>query len=193
MDRRGAFLYDLSNMSSRRALFLDRDGVLNENLFRNGKAYAPRSLAEFRLLPGVEHAVRRAKQAGFLIIVVTNQPDVPSGITPRATVESMHAELERRIPVDDIKVCFHLDADQCFCRKPKPGMLLEAAAVHDINLKTSYMVGDRWRDILAGQAAGCFSILVDGGLQQEIPVTPDATVSSLAEAAELILSRENGL
>lgn len=175
---------------SKRAVFLDRDGVLNLMFVRDGRSYAPRALAEFELLPGVEDAVRRIRDMGFLAIVITNQPDVPSGITSRATVEAMHAELRRRLPLNDIKVCFHTDADLCTCRKPKPGMILEAANEYDIDLAESYFIGDRWRDIDASHAAGCFAVLVDHGLRQEKPVHPDATVSSLAEAVSLILSLE---
>src|SRR5207302_11136890 len=112
---------------------------------------APTTLDEFRLLPGVEEAVHSLKAESFILIVVTNQPDVATGRTSRATVEAMHAELRRRLPLDDIKACFHVDADGCICRKPKPGMLVEAAAERDIDLSTSYMVGDRWRDIEAGR------------------------------------------
>lgn len=175
----------------RRAVFLDRDGVLNANIVRDGRPYAPRTLAEFQLFPGIEQALGRLKAAGFFLIVATNQPDVPSGITPRATVDAMHAELRRRLPLDDIKICFHTDADNCACRKPKPGLLLEAAAEYDIDLAASYMIGDRWRDIEAGQSAGCFTILIDQGLRQDKPTYPDRTVSSLAEAASMILARED--
>lgn len=175
---------------SKRAVFLDRDGVLNANLVREGRAYAPRTLTDFQLLPRVEEAVRRVKEAGFLVIVATNQPDVPAGITPRSTVDAMHAELQRRVPVDDIKICFHTDADHCACRKPKPGMILEAAIEHDIDLGASYFIGDRWRDIEAGRAAGCFTVLVDHGLVQDKPTHPDKTVSSLADAVSFILARE---
>ncbi len=174
----------------KRAIFLDRDGVLNANIVRDGKPYAPRSLEDFRLLPGVEEAVRRAKSAGFLAIVATNQPDIAAGLTPRATVEAMHAELRRRLPLDDIRVCFHRDIDGCSCRKPKPGMLLDAAREWDIDLPASYMIGDRWRDIDAGRAAGCTTVLVDHGLVQERPARPDVTVSSLDEAISIILARE---
>jgi len=174
-----------------RAVFLDRDGVLNANIVRHGKPYAPRSLAEFRLLPGVEEAVRRLREAGFLTIVATNQPDVAAGLTERATVDAIHDDLRRRLPLDDIKICWHVDADHCACRKPKPGMLLEAAAEHDIDLKASYMVGDRWRDVLAGQAAGCDTELVDHGLVQEKPCAPDKIVLSLAEAVAYILAQKN--
>jgi D-glycero-D-manno-heptose 1,7-bisphosphate phosphatase len=172
-----------------RAVFLDRDGVLNENLVRNNRPYAPRSLEEFRLLPGVEDAVKRLKAAGFLTIVVTNQPDVADGITPRAIVDAMHAELQQNLSLDDIKICFHNNADRCTCRKPLPGMLLEAAAERDIDLAGSYLIGDRWRDIKAGQAAGCHSIFIDYGFKQDEAVEPDATVRSLPEAVVYILAR----
>ena len=174
---------------SARAVFLDRDGVLNANLVRNNRPFAPRSLDEFRLLPGVEDAVERIKSAGFLAIVVTNQPDVADGITPRATVDAMHAELQRHLSLDDIKICFHNNADRCACRKPLPGLILEAAADHDIDLATSYLVGDRWRDIKAGQAAGCHAIFIDYGFNQEEAVEPDAVVKSLPEAVSYILAR----
>src|SRR6201994_1478470 len=152
---------------SARAVFLDRDGVLNANLIRNNRPYAPRRLEEFEVLPGVEEAVRQIKAGGFLTIVAPTQPDVPDGITPRATVDAMHAELHRRMPLDDIRICFHNNAAHCSCRKPLPGLLLEAAANHGIDLATSYMVGDRWRDIKAGQAAGCHSLFIDYGFTQE--------------------------
>jgi D-glycero-D-manno-heptose 1,7-bisphosphate phosphatase len=177
-------------LMKKRAVFLDRDGVLNANFVRDGKPFAPRAFEDFRLLPGVEDAVRLLKTAGFLTIVATNQPDVAAGLTPKSTVEAMHAELRRRVPLDDIKVCWHRDGDGCVCRKPKPGMLVEAAAEQDIDLTASYMIGDRWRDIEAGQAAGCATILVDHGLVQERPAYPDLTASSLPNAVSLILARE---
>jgi D-glycero-D-manno-heptose 1,7-bisphosphate phosphatase len=127
---------------------------------------------------------------GFLVIVATNQPDVATGITPRVEVDAMHGYLRRQLAIDEIKICFHTDADHCDCRKPKPGLLLEAAAQYGINLKASYMVGDRWRDIKAGQAAGCYTIFVDQGIQQDEPFRPDKTVSSLGEAVSFILTRE---
>jgi D-glycero-D-manno-heptose 1,7-bisphosphate phosphatase len=174
-----------------RALFIDRDGVLNENYVRNGKPYAPRSFAEFKLMPGIGEAARRAKAAGFLLILVSNQPDIADGFTPRAEFDAMQALLTKTIPFDDLKICFHTKNDNCDCRKPKPGMLLEAAADHDIDLKASYFVGDRWRDVLAGQAAGVFTILVETGLKQDEPITPEKTVSSLPEAIDFILTRES--
>jgi D-glycero-D-manno-heptose 1,7-bisphosphate phosphatase len=173
-----------------KAVFLDRDGVINANLMRDGKPVAPTSLAEFRILPGAPEAARRLKDAGFLLVVVTNQPDVATGRTAKAAMEAMHAEIRRLMPIDDFMICFHTDADNCSCRKPKPGLLLQAAAKHGIDLASSTIVGDRWRDILAGQAAGCRTIRVDHGPVEERPSAPDRTVKSLAEATALILGRE---
>jgi D-glycero-D-manno-heptose 1,7-bisphosphate phosphatase len=170
-----------------RAVFLDRDGVINANLERDGKQVAPRHLGEFRILPGAPEAARRLKDAGFLIVLVTNQPDVRNGITPQAVMEAMHGEIRRLVPLDDEMICLHNDADNCDCRKPKPGLLLKAAARHHIDLAASYFVGDRWRDVLAGQAAGCRTIMVDHGCVQERPSSPDTVVHSLAEAADYIL------
>ena len=138
---------------------------------------APTTLAEFRILPGVVEAARRLKEAGFLLVVATNQPDVRNGITAKAAMEAMHDEIRARMPIDDIMICLHNDADHCACRKPKPGLLLEAAAKHGIDLKSSYFVGDRWKDVHAGQAAGCSTVFVDYGYRQDQPCGPDCTVS----------------
>lgn len=173
-----------------KAVFLDRDGVINANLERDGRPVAPTSLAEFSILPGVDDLARRLKEAGFLLVIVTNQPDVANGLTPKATVEAMHNEIRRRLPIDDIMVCFHADSDRCSCRKPKPGMILRAAAKHGIDLGASYLVGDRWRDVHAGRAAGCHTIFVDYGYPQDQPAQPDKVVRSLREAAEFIAGRE---
>jgi D-glycero-D-manno-heptose 1,7-bisphosphate phosphatase len=171
-----------------RAVFLDRDGVINANLERDGKPVAPTRLAEFHILPGVEEAMRRLKAAGFLLVIITNQPDVATGLTPRGECEAMHAAIRNGLPIDDIMVCFHVDADNCTCRKPKPGMILEAAAKHGIDLAASYVVGDRWRDVNAGQAAGCTTIFIDYGYPQDRPAVPDQSVRSLSEAADFILA-----
>jgi D-glycero-D-manno-heptose 1,7-bisphosphate phosphatase len=171
-----------------KAVFLDRDGVINANLERNGKPVAPTSLAEFRILPGVVDAAQRLKHAGFLLVVATNQPDVRNGITPQAAMEAMHDEIRKAMPIDDVMVCLHNDDDNCACRKPKPGLLLDAAAKHGIDLNTSYFVGDRWKDVHAGKAAGCRTLFVDYGYKQDQPAAPDWTVQSLAEAADLILN-----
>jgi D-glycero-D-manno-heptose 1,7-bisphosphate phosphatase len=172
----------------RAAVFLDRDGVINANILRDGKPVAPTQIDEFRLLPGVEDAVRRLKNAGYLVIVCTNQPDVATGRTARATLDAMHGLVREKLNVNDIKACFHTDNDGCDCRKPKPGMLLAAAREHDINLAASYMVGDRWRDVAAGRAAGCRTIFVDSGYKQEERNEPDFAVASLPQAVDIILA-----
>ena len=171
-----------------KAVFLDRDGVINANVERDGKPVAPTSLAEFQILPGVAEAARRLKAGGFLLIVVTNQPDVATGRTSKATMEAMHAEISKQMPIDDFMICQHTDANHCACRKPKPGLILQAAEKHSIDLPSSTVVGDRWRDILAGQAAGCRTILVDWGYPQDKPTAADRTVRSLTEATDFILA-----
>lgn len=173
-----------------RAVFLDRDGVLNRNILRGGRTYAPTVLADFEILPGVSEAVRKIHSTGFLTIVVTNQPDVATGVQSLESVAKMNELLSKSMPLDSIKVCYHVDSDNCQCRKPKPGMLLEAARAHDIELGQSYMVGDRWRDIAAGRAAGCMTIFVDYGYDEPRPESPDAVVADLPKAVEWILSRE---
>jgi D-glycero-D-manno-heptose 1,7-bisphosphate phosphatase len=174
-----------------RAVFLDRDGVISANVERDGRPVAPTSLADFRILPGVEEATRRLKDLGFVLIVVTNQPDISTGRNTMATLDLMHEEMRRRLPLDDIRVCVHVDADGCHCRKPKPGMLLDAARARSIDLTRSIMVGDRWRDIEAGQAAGCQTILIGGESDQERPSMPHKTVRSLPEAVAYIIGHEH--
>jgi D-glycero-D-manno-heptose 1,7-bisphosphate phosphatase len=169
-----------------RAVFLDRDGVLNRSIVRDGRPYAPLRLDDFELLPGVIDAAHALRSAGFLLIVVTNQPDVGAGRQDRHVVEQMNAKLGGWLPLDDIKVCYHVDADQCACRKPQPGMLLEAAGEWGIDLSASIMIGDRWRDVEAGQAARCKTILVDAGYDERAS-HPDRVVGSLSAAARLII------
>ena len=174
-------------MTARRAVFVDRDGVLNRSFVRNGVPYPPASLVDFEILPGVTEALLRLKGAGFMLIVATNQPDVERGTQRRDVVEAMHARLLKELPIDDIKVCWELDSPQCTCYKPKPGMLLAAAEEQKIDLASSYMVGDRWRDVGAGKAAGCFTIFIDHSYAESLRDTPDATCSDLLEAASIIL------
>jgi len=172
----------------RRAVFLDRDGVINRAFVRDGQLSSAASLAEFDVLPGVEDALQELRRAGYLLIVVTNQPDVARGRTPRHAVDAVHQWLRSSLPVDDIRACCHDDRDGCACRKPSPGMLYAAAVERDIRLADSYMVGDRWRDIAAGRQAGCTTILVPGPCEATV-VEPHVRVSDLRQAAAWILSR----
>ena len=173
----------------RRAVFLDRDGVINRALKRDGRPYPPTCLAEFEILPGVPEACARFKEAGFLLVVATNQPDVGRGTLKREVVEAIHAHMCRQLPIDRVEVCFHPGQGQsdCECRKPRPGMLFQAARVLGIELQKSWMVGDRWRDIDCGQAAGCRTIFVERGYRETLRKAPDYRVSDLFEAAEIVL------
>ena len=171
----------------KRAVFLDRDGVLNRSVVRAGRPYAPTSLDEFELLPGVLEALTNLRTAGFVLVVVTNQPDLATGRIRPEVAEAIHQKLRALLPIDDIKVCGHVDEDDCSCRKPRPGMLLEAAREWSIDLCRSFIVGDRWRDVSAGKAAGCKTIFVDYGYPERLVDAPDFVVTSLQEAVRIIL------
>lgn len=172
----------------RRAVFLDRDGVINRAMVQNGRPYPPLGLDELEILPGVPEAIARLRAAGFRLIVVTNQPDVARGKQTRKVVEAMHAVLQTQLPLDEFRVCYHDDADGCACRKPAPGMLQRAAKDANLDLGTSFMVGDRWRDIEAGRRAGCTTVLIDYHYAETERTQPHARVSSLSEAAAWILN-----
>jgi D-glycero-D-manno-heptose 1,7-bisphosphate phosphatase len=174
----------------RRAVFLDRDGVISRALEREGLPYPPTSLGEFQIFPEVPEACRRLKQAGFLLVVVTNQPDVGRRTLNQEIVEAIHAEMCRQLPIDRVEVCYHPGKGQsdCDCRKPKPGMLLRAAKELGIDLEQSWMVGDRWRDIDCGHAAGCRTIFIDRGYTEALKQQPNFRAKNLLEAAEIILA-----
>lgn len=174
---------------SRRAVFLDRDGVLNEVVLREGKPYPPDSLSDFRLIPLVDECLADLKRKGFLLIVVTNQPDVARGKQTKAAVEEMHTFLASRLPIDDTYVCYHDDADGCDCRKPSPGLLLEAARKHGIAMKESFLIGDRWRDVEAGRRAECKTLFINNGYSEKHPeIAPTFEAKSLRSAVDWILA-----
>jgi D-glycero-D-manno-heptose 1,7-bisphosphate phosphatase len=176
------------NSGIRRAVFLDRDGVINRAVLRHGKPYPPARIEDLEVLPGVPAALMRLREAGFHIIVVTNQPDVARGTQRRAVVDAMHDRLGSSLPIDEFRVCDHDDRDACGCRKPKAGLLEAAARDAGLSLTASFMVGDRWRDVEAGRRAGCTTIFIDHGYEEEPPEHPDATVPSLPDAVDWILS-----
>jgi D-glycero-D-manno-heptose 1,7-bisphosphate phosphatase len=154
---------------------------------REGRPFPPQTLAEFEFLPGVIEAVESLRQTGLTIVVVTNQPDVAKGIQQREVVDAMHGHVRQILSVDGIKVCFHVDEDNCTCRKPQPGMLLEAAAEYGLDLRQSVMVGDRWRDIEAGRMAGCKTVLIKSNYDEKQAESPDLIVRSLDEAVQPII------
>lgn len=170
-----------------RAVFLDRDGVVNRAVLRQGKPYPPATLSDLRVLPGVREACKKLREAGFALILVTNQPDIARGAVSAEQVAEMNRRIQRFLELDGVGVCPHDDAARCSCRKPQPGLLLEAARVWNIDLGSSFIVGDRWRDIEAGQRAGCRAIFVDYGYAERRPTGPYVGVGSLREAANWIL------
>ena len=174
-----------------RAVFLDRDGILIRAPVVDGFPRSIRSVEELELEPGAVGSCTALRAAGFLLIVVTNQPDVARGLLSRETVDVMHARLAELLPLDDIRVCPHADADACECRKPKPGMLVEAAREHGIGLERSFMVGDRRNDVEAGRAAGCTSVFLDRKYSERMPERPDVVVRDLGEAVASILSQSD--
>jgi D-glycero-D-manno-heptose 1,7-bisphosphate phosphatase len=177
--------------TSRRAVFLDRDGVLNRAIVTNGKPLPPQTLDEFEILPEVPNALARLRAAGFVLVCVTNQPDVARGTQRREIVEEMHKRLQSTLSLDDILACYE-DGEGCPMRKPEPGMLKLAAAKHSISLARSYMVGDRWRDIEAGRSAGCRTVFLDRGYDEELRSPPDKTAHDLADAVSWILTTTRG-
>ncbi|MFD1625115.1 D-glycero-alpha-D-manno-heptose-1,7-bisphosphate 7-phosphatase [Azospirillum griseum] len=171
---------------SHAAVFLDRDGVINRAIVRNGKPYPPPDLDSFELLPGVADALTRLKGAGYRLVVVTNQPDIVRGTQDGKVVEAMHDRLRAELPLDGIEMCCDETSDRY---KPQPGMLRDAARDLGIDLSRSAMVGDRWRDVDCGKAAGCFTIFIDRGYAESLRAAPDAVCDGLPAAVDVILDR----
>ncbi|HKV45984.1 MAG TPA: HAD-IIIA family hydrolase [bacterium] len=179
----------MSAPTLRPGVFLDRDGVLNEVIVRDGKALPPPSVGELRIVEEADAALRGLKAKGFALVGVTNQPDVARGTQRREVVEAINAVLLAALPLEGIYVCYHDDADRCACRKPQPGLLIEAARERHIDLSRSVMIGDRWRDIEAGRRAGCVTIHLAGNHAEESPtVSPDYRTRSLLDAATWIVN-----
>ena len=174
-----------------RIVFLDRDGVINRAIERDGKPYPSRTLADFEILPDVPEACAKLKAAGFLLVVATNQPDVGRGTLELSAVEKIHAWMMTQLPLDRVEVCYHPGngLSNCDCRKPKPGMLVRAAKDLHADLTKCWMVGDRWRDVDAGYAAGCTTIFINRGYVEELKHQPDFIAKNLLEAAGIILSQ----
>lgn len=175
----------------RPAVFLDRDGVLNRAVVRDGRPYPPQDLGSVEILPGVPEAIRKLKAAGFVTVMVTNQPDVAKGTQRREVVDAINSFVAETLGIEDVRVCWCIEGDDCDCYKPKPAMILEAAAELSLDLSKSYMVGDRWRDVGAGINAGCMTIFIDYKYDETGPFVPDWTVGSLAEAADIIINRND--
>lgn len=171
----------------KRAAFLDRDGVINKPRIVDGKPFPPTGTDDLELYEGVALAVSRMKSKGLMVIVITNQPDVARGTTSLDTVDEIHALLKRQLEIDDIFVCPHDDDHDCDCRKPRPGLIWQAAEQWHIDVGNSFLVGDRWRDVDAGKVAGCTTIFINRGYTERQPTGHHFETQSLADASDLII------
>jgi D-glycero-D-manno-heptose 1,7-bisphosphate phosphatase len=181
----------MTTMKLKRAVFFDRDGILNRTFVRDGKPYAPRCLEDFEIFPEAVLLTKELQKANFLIIVATNQPDVGNGYVAQSIVEAMHKRLKECVVLDAIKVCYHSQDFGCDCRKPKPGMLLDSAKEFGIDLAHSFMVGDRDSDVLAGSRAGCKTLFMDFGYAENQIGCPDYIIHSLQDVARIVLEKAN--
>ena len=174
---------------ARPAVFFDRDGVLSEAVLVDGRPYSPRSETELRLEQGAADVCKQLRDAGVPMVMITNQPEVARGTLTRETVDHLNALLKRMLWLDAVYVCPHDDGDGCACRKPAPGMLFDAARDLGLDLSHSVVVGDRWRDVAAGRAAGCATVFVDRGYRERRPEDADLVVAELPEAVNWIMTR----
>jgi D-glycero-D-manno-heptose 1,7-bisphosphate phosphatase len=176
----------------RKAIFLDRDGVLNIPIFKNGRSFAPQNVEDFKIYEGVVDAIERLKKLDYLTIVVTNQPDVGAGLMKIETLHKMHLLLMRELELDDILVCTHTKFDNCACRKPKTGLFKQALLKYDIDFSKSFMIGDRCSDIESGLLVGCRTIFIDRGYtSEEKPVKQDYSCFGLEQAVKWVQIQES--
>lgn len=176
-------------MQMNKTVFFDRDGVINKAVVKEGKPYPPATIDEVELIDGVKDGLKKLKELGFIIIVCTNQPDVARGKTSQSSVDAIHTYLKESLAIDEIYCCFHDDNENCNCRKPKPGMLLDAAKKWSIDLNKSFMVGDRWRDIEAGKLAGVTTILIDYNYNEK-KAKPDFAATNFKQVINYIINKQ---
>ena len=170
----------------RKAIFLDRDGTLNKAFIKNGLPFSPESFNKFEILPGVKESLLKLKKLNFVCLLITNQPDVSRGKINKNVVIQMNNFLKSEIKLDDIFVCYHDDHDNCECRKPKPGLLLNAKKKWNINLNKSYMIGDRWKDIQAGINAGCKTVFINNNYKESKKIKANFIADSLLNAVYIL-------
>jgi D-glycero-D-manno-heptose 1,7-bisphosphate phosphatase len=175
----------------KRAAFLDRDGVINRAILVDGIPRPPYLISDVVIIEGVLQAIEKLKEHNFVPVVITNQPDVARGLTTRREVDSINAFIGRKAGIEHFYCCFHDDDDQCPCRKPAPGLIKLAAIELALDPLKSILVGDRWRDIAAGQAAGCVNYFIDYSYPERMPNEPYVSVSSLFEATRIIIGEHN--
>jgi D-glycero-D-manno-heptose 1,7-bisphosphate phosphatase len=176
-------------MALRPAVFLDRDGTLNHQIVRDGTPFAPDRFEDFRLYADAQEGCRALKAAGFVLVVVTNQPEVGRGTLAQAEVDRMHALLADLIPeIDRVEACFDPGrGEKSRRRKPEAGMVIDAADALGIDLSRSWMIGDRWRDVECGKKAGLRTVFIDFGYTDEVKSSPEFTVRTFSEAVSVVL------
>lgn len=173
------------NMKNK-AIFLDRDGIINKPVIRNNKPFTPENISEFEFTDGIREVLKELKRLEFLLFVVTNQADVSRGKRTKENVEEISKFIVKELLLDKVYCCYHDNKDNCECRKPKPGMLLTASKEYNVDLAKSYFVGDRWSDIEAGKNAGCKTIFVDYGYDEKLKSKPDFSIKSVSEISRCI-------
>lgn len=179
-------------MKNNRAVFLDRDGVINHAIIINNKPYPPNGIHDLEITENAGTELPNLVNSGFILIGITNQPDVSRGTKSKYAVENINHFLQTKLPIQDFYVCYHDDKDNCQCRKPKPGLLIQAANDYHIDLSRSYMIGDRWKDIAAGRNAGCHTILIQNNYSESAHgFEAEKNVNSLSEAIDWILKIED--
>ena len=180
----------------KKAVFLDRDGVINKQCYHDEKGiYSAMDLDEFEIYPDVKESINRLKDAGFMVIVITNQAGVAFGYLKKENVEKISEFMAKDLNVDDVYVCYHHPnhTGGCDCRKPKDGMVKQAAKDHDIDVSKSFLVGDNLSDIEAGKKCKKTFLVVKKkrndlfNLMEEMNINPDYTVKNLEEAVKIIL------
>lgn len=169
-----------------KAIFLDRDGVINKIVKRDEKISSPQNLKEFEILPDASKSLGAFKKMGFLNIIITNQPDINRNLLKIEDLQKMHEYIIEKLPVDDIAFCPHVNEDNCPCRKPEPGLIFRSADKWSIDLAKSYMVGDSWKDILAGKAAGCKTFLLRKEYNKDFKTDYNFEINNLTEMINII-------
>ena len=171
-----------------KAIFLDRDGVLNIPYIRQKKSYAPRKYKDFKFYPFVKKYCYLLKKKKFKLVVVTNQPDLGLGLIKKSEFKKMCNKLKEKLGIDEIYAS-KSKSSKSFFRKPNPGMLIAAIKKHNLNIKKCYLIGDRESDILAAQKVGCKSIFINRNYAEKKPTVQIKTVKSFVEASKYIIKR----
>ena len=173
-----------------KAIFLDRDGVINEVIYHKGinKPSSPWKIDEFKFINGIEETLHRFKEKNYKLFIITNQPDIARQNIEKGVTEQINKKIFEKLPIDDIQICPHDDSDKCCCRKPKPGMIMDLAYHYDIDLDKSFLIGDGWKDMNAGSQAGCKTILIQKSYNKEVEA--DFKVLDLNTAGDIILNEK---